>query len=314
MPCYHPLTAYKWPDSGNGARPLHFLNKENKLQFKNLTGGKIIKVACGQCIGCRLERSRQWAIRCLHEAQMHDENCFLTLTYDEQKIERLAIFDENEPDKVDYSLSSGKGSDIQKFMKRLRKRYENEKIRFFQCGEYGDKYSRPHHHVCLFGKTFKDVYPVVLKNGRTVFTSPSVSELWPYGFNTVGEVTFESAAYVARYVTKKLNGEKVNEYDGRAPEFTTMSRRPGIGKRWYDLYESDVRVGDCVVLRGGIKCKPAKYYDSLFDVQNHNEMQKIKIEREKRAGINYWNNTRERLLRREHIVKHNTLKRSYENA
>ena len=106
-----------------------------------------------------------------------------------------------------------------------------------------------------------------------LYTSAILNELWSFGFSTIGDVTFESAAYVARYVMKKITGDKAeSHYQGRVPEYTTMSRRPGIGKPWFEKFGSDVYPADEVVIRGGIVCQPPKYYDSLYDVDNHSQM------------------------------------------
>ena len=118
---------------------------------------------CGQCIGCRLERSRQWAIRCVHEASLWPDNCFVTLTFDDDNI-----------------ISSGSlvKADFQKFMKRLRKRF-GKGVRYFHCGEYGDLLGRPHHHACLFNFSFPDRYLWSSSGGVNLYRSPTLEELWP---------------------------------------------------------------------------------------------------------------------------------------
>lgn len=220
---------------------------------------RVLTLSCGQCIGCRLERSRQWAVRCMHEAQMHESNAFVTLTYN----------DDNLP--ADSSLNY---RHFQLFMKRLRRRYG--KVRFYMCGEYGDLYGRPHFHSCLFGIDFSDRYfwrqsPA----GFRLFRSPSLEEIWTFGNAEIGDVTFESAAYVARYVTKKVTGAAAAEhyrivdpdtgevYD-RVPEFTHMSLKPGIGFAWYDKFSKEVFPHDRVVVRGK-EVKPPRYYKRLLN-------------------------------------------------
>ena len=146
MPCYHPLQG--WRKQGGG------------LTF-NLRDGFVdrpVTVSCGQCIGCRLERSRQWAVRCMHEASMHTDNCFVTLTYSDEGIAHLDRCIDPETGEIGAGpLRSLNKRDIQLFMKRLRKR-TGAKIRYLQCGEYGSKTQRPHHHVLLFGFDFSDKY------------------------------------------------------------------------------------------------------------------------------------------------------------
>lgn len=143
-------------------------------------------VSCGQCIGCRLERSRQWAVRCMHEKQMHDDACFITLTYD----------DDNLPFGETLVLS-----DWQKFMKRLVKK--NGPIRFYHCGEYGDDTNRPHYHAILFGYRPDDPELFSTSGETKLYASPSLRNTWGMGHCTFGDATFETAAYVARYITKK---------------------------------------------------------------------------------------------------------------
>lgn len=218
-----------------------------------------LTLPCGRCIGCRLERSRQWAMRCVHESELYDKNCFITLTYNPDNLP------------VDGSLDV---SMFQKFMKRLRKRYEvldddgklvpGTGIRFFHCGEYGAELSRSHYHAILFNHDFEDKKYMSTKNGNRLYRSAILEELWPYGFCTVGDVTFESAAYVARYICKKINGPKAeSHYGSKAPEYATMSRRPGIGMRWIENFGREVYRDDFVVFRGQ-KMKPPKAYDKAF--------------------------------------------------
>ena len=148
---------------------------------------------------------------------MWDRNCFVTLTYN----------DEHLP--ANGSLNK---RDITLFLKRLRKRY-GKGIRYYQCGEYGELLSRPHHHAILFNHDFEDKQLWSVRGGVRLYRSASLEQLWPYGYSTIGDVTFESAAYVARYVVKKITGEREGEhYRGKMPEFATMSRRPGIGRGW----------------------------------------------------------------------------------
>ncbi|QXP08069.1 MAG: replication initiator protein [Arizlama microvirus] len=301
MPCYHPLTAYrssKGRDPVKGTWPIVFglkgANKNEKLS-----------IPCGQCIGCRLERSRQWAIRCVHESELYDENCFLTLTYNDDNIERCKNGSLN---KRDFVL----------FMKRLRKDVYNEfgkRVRFFHCGEYGEQTGRPHHHVCLFGFTPQDRDLWSVRNGVSLYRSNWLSKRWTFGYCTIGDCTFESAAYVARYVLKKVTGEAAkSHYSGKEPEYVTMSRRPGIGREWYEENKSDILKADAIVMRGGMKLRPPRYYDKLYDVENHSDMLRRKEERV--AKVNVLNTTRERLSVKEKLKKQKLkqLKRSYENG
>lgn len=220
-----------------------------------------VKLPCGQCIGCRLERSRQWAIRCVHEASLHKENCFITLTYDEEHIPK------------DHSLNK---RDFTLFMKKLRKKY-GSKIRFFMCGEYGDQLLRPHYHACLFNFRPPDLLPWAVRADKiTLYRSAAMEKLWSRGYVTVGDVSFESAAYVARYVVKKVTGSKAADYyRDKLPEYTNQSRRPGIAAGWLEKYKTDVYPLDKIVIRDGTQCRPPRYYDKIYDVETAVEMKPL---------------------------------------
>lgn len=257
-----------------------------------------IQIACGQCVGCRLERSRQWALRCVHEASLYDDNCFITLTFAPEHLEKR----EN-PWSLDVR-------DYQLFMKRLRKKF-GAKIRFFHCGEYGEKYGRPHYHACLFNFDFPDKELWKVVNGHRLYTSKSLEELWPFGFSSIGDVTFESAAYVARYIMKKITGEnselryglvdsETGEYTPIKPEYTTMSRRPGIGKEWFDSFSTDVYPSDFITINGK-KCRPPKFYDKLYEKERPYEFLDLKEARKLKAEQHSEHNTPERLAVREQI-------------
>jgi len=251
-----------------------------------------INLPCGRCIGCRLEKSRQWAVRCVHEAQLHQENSFITLTFNQS-----CPLDGTKTDPT-YSLHK---HHFQRFMKRLRKEYPEKQIKYFHCGEYGEKSERPHHHACLFNHDFEDKILYKESNGIKLYTSEKLQKLWPFGHSTIGDVTFDSAAYVARYITKKITGKLAEEhYKGRLPEFCTMSRRPAIAKQWLQKYTSDVYPQDYVVIRGK-KSKPSKYYDKQLELTNPKEYETIKAERVFKNRGNP-NNATERLEAGEIIV------------
>lgn len=256
MPCYHPLTAYTLPKRA--------ANGKQQITFKRTTDGimRPIALPCGQCIGCRLDRSLDWAVRISNEASLYDKNCFITLTY----------APEHEPDNGSLVVSH-----YQKFMKRLRKRFPNETIRFFQCGEYGENLGRPHYHACLLNFDFPDkILHRRNERGEPIYRSPILEDLWPFGFSEIGDVTFDSAAYVARYVTKKISGPMAEaHYSGRLPEYTTMSRRPGIGKPWLDKYATDVYPHDRIALRSGATIQPPRFYDKQFEIMEPTKFAKI---------------------------------------
>lgn len=257
LACYRPLYAFKDYStlSDSGKPVMRFINAVNGNKPVS-DNHEILTIPCGQCVGCRLEHSRRWAVRMMHEAQMHDKNCFITLTYNDQYLP------------ADGSLHL---DHFQKFMKRLRKKFGDVSIRFFHCGEYGSLNQRPHYHAVLFGFDFEDKKRFKLVNNPSVgelfyYVSDTLSKLWPYGFSLIGDVTFESCAYVARYILKKVTGEKAEQhYDGRSPEYITMSRRPGIGFDFYMKYFRDIYPQDLIIDSRGYKSRPPAYYDKLYE-------------------------------------------------
>lgn len=262
MSCYSPLHAFKGKSDNT---------EKIKIVFRRPDSwkGEALDLPCGQCVGCRLERSRQWAVRCMHEASLYSDNSFLTLTYAPESLP------------VDNSLQK---SHFQNFMKRLRKSIAPKRVRYYHCGEYGEKLARPHYHALLFNHDFHDKLYFKGQDQNTISTSETLSKLWPYGFSVVGQVTFESAAYVARYILKKVTGDKSEEhYQGRQPEYTTMSRRPGIGHGWYEKFKTDVYPHDRIIVRGN-PTRPPRFYDNLLGREDRSTLELLKIKREKNGN------------------------------
>ncbi len=284
MACLQPLRGFRSRRlTEKGKRGIVFNVKDG---FTDLP----VTLRCGRCISCRLERSRQWAMRCVHEASMHDANVFVTLTFSDQYL--------------DPSGSLVK-ADFQLFMKRLRKYVDGvcmgQRVRFYHAGEYGEvcmtcrasrlrcmcnyfvpSIGRPHHHVIIFGMDFSDKVLWKCVDGIRLYRSAVLEKLWPYGFASVGDVTFESAAYVARYVVKKITGKPAGaHYGARLPEYSTMSRRPGIARPWFEQFKSDVFPLDEVVIRGGVKCRPPQYYSRLYSLTDPDDYGRIVGERER---------------------------------
>ena len=251
MDCMNPMVAVKNCDKYQFVGAVNSLDSLRKRKYLYDTSGKFIVLPCGQCYACRIQRSRDWATRCVLEAKMHEENCFITLTY----------ADEHLP----AGLSLCK-KDFQDFIKRLRKN-TGAKIRYYMCGEYGEQYQRPHFHACLFGWKPDDLVLFSQRSGVSLYRSATLEKAWQYkGFVTVGDVTYDSAAYVARYVLKKITGANAEEhYAGRLPEYTNMSLKPGIGQSFFEKYSTDIYSKDFIVIRDNIKCKPPRYFDRIYD-------------------------------------------------
>lgn len=337
MACYKPISGYLVTDEKGNRK---FKADKDYSRASN----KYMEVPCGRCIGCRLERSREWAVRLVHEARCYpEEQChFLTLTY-AQEPEHGTLVKKH----------------FQDFMKRLRKKNKG-KIRFFHCGEYGQvclncgksnpihhpnhknhngcaswspTIGRPHYHAIIYGLEIDDLEIHRVNHlGDIIYKSQKIEDTWTHGFITVGKVTFESCAYVARYITKKINGKQaeghymkpleVNPETGEItksvqiqPEYITMSRRPGIGHEHHERYHSDVYPYDRVVIRreaGSYLSKPPRYYDKLLEKRDPEMYKKVKLNRER--AINPNENTDIRLDAREMVKRAQTknLTRNFE--
>jgi len=252
MPCRSPLQGYKLP---NG-----------KLSFNRANSTGLLTFPCGMCRDCRLSKAREWAIRCYHEASMHERNCWLTLTF------------EHDP------VTIGK-SDLQIFFKALR--HAGHKFSYYGVGEYGEKLSRPHYHVCLFGTDFDDKYPWQRSKGGLLYRSPKLEKAWPHGHAKISELSLENAGYTARYTMKKIMGDMAQEhyikdYHGIdvnvTPEFAVMSLRPPIGKRWIEKYYEDVFPADNVIYKGK-ECPVPRYYYNWLQVHQPALFKKVRAKR-----------------------------------
>lgn len=254
---------------------------------------------CGQCIGCRLERSRDWAIRSVHEAQMHKRNSFVTLTYD----------DDHLPDDRSVNVR-----EWQLFAKKLRNKIGP--FRFLHCGEYGSRANtlRPHYHAVIFGQDFgADAVPFEeTDNGDMLYQSQTLTSLWGKGLAVLGELNFETAAYVARYVTKKVTGDKSErEYERVSPTtgevwqvkppYVTMSRNHGLGVKWLMKYWKDIYVDDVVHIEGR-KFRPPYYYDKLVAIKAPERFEAIKERRRNRAKDQIFDVTEARRKTRERVM------------
>lgn len=277
MGCLHPLTGYWSRDVGASGKRAVTFNRNGA--FSPVP----ISIPCQRCQGCRLERSKNWAARCMHEKLSHADNCFITLTYD----------DDNLPS--DGSLIK---RDLQLFNKRLRKwcvKHRGSSFRFYACGEYGDTYGRPHYHSICFNCDFPDKrFYKYNARSEPLYTSVILDNIWGLGITTVGDVTFDSCAYVARYCMDVISGDMAADwYQGRLPEFSNMSRRPGIGAAWFAKYGRHAYEHDSVVVEGR-EMRPPRYYDSQFELVDPTRMAAIKKVRSRRAHKRLKENTPER--------------------
>lgn len=286
MVCYHPLIAVdvaKGQQEKACIRVIGSAEQNPALYEKAQKEDHAFIVPCGQCIGCRLERSRQWAIRISQEASLYEQNCFITLTYMPKFCPPTLVL-----------------RDFQLFMKRLRKKYGNG-IRFFHCGEYGDLTGRPHYHAALLNFDFPDKKLFKVHNGFKYYLSESLSNLWPFGNHLISDLTYDSAGYIARYVLKKITGDAaVDAYKDKVPPYVTMSRRPGIGTPWIEKYLENVYNHDRVVVKGH-ECLPPRFYDEVLKENYPEWFDYIKEQRAARFSDDL-NNTLQRLNVREEVT------------
>lgn len=263
--------------------------------LKAINSALPMSLPCNGCIGCRLDRSEQWAVRCSHEAQMHEANSFVTLTYSNEHLPE------------NYSVSK---REYQLFMKRLRKELTG-KVRYFACGEYGDQTLRPHYHALIFGYAFPDRETLrVNEKGHALYKSKQLERLWPYGLHEIGNVEHDSARYVAGYCMKKIGGDKAAAHYTRTHpvtgitvqverEFQLQSTSPGIGARWFDKFKTDAFPSDFLVVDGRQVMVPRYYFLKLKE----NEQQALQRKRKLRsaAPAKKANRTTERLKVREEV-------------
>lgn len=262
-------------------------------------------VPCGQCIGCRLDNSIMWAARCYHEQSWQKyhygrESCMLTLTYDD---EHLPLTRTGEP--------TLQHRDVELFLKRVRKNNDT-KFRYFLCGEYGKKNDRPHYHICMFGFKYDDErFDSMSGNGFPLFTSEKLKRDWRdenescIGRATSQELTIETAAYCARYCTKKITGKNV-DIKGAAREqtYATMSRKPGIGAEWFDAYGRDVINSECVVIKNGVKIKVPRYYDEMIKMLDPIEREVMVRKRKERGKLMFEKTSYKRRIDKERLKKY----------
>ena len=335
MPCYHPLDAWQTQEG-----EIHFHQKGTQGKkgrfIKPPNYRRQLDLPCGRCVGCRIDKAKQWAVRIMHEAQQHEKNSFITLTLSNKTLDARALEKNQKRTHAEDArtrIDTIEKRDIQLFVKRLRK-YKNtaaglapdgasplaeNKIKYYAVGEYGEKENRPHYHAAIFGENFTDdkIPWRTSPAGFPLWRSPTLEKLWTLGHAEVGELTFESAAYIARYVMKKINGDKASEHYQRVnpetgeltwitPEFALMSRGGrtgrGIGSAWLTDYRTDVYPNDYVVMNGQ-KLKPPRYYDKLLEELDKYAMDDIRIDRERKAANNAGDNTPARLAAKEAVAK-----------
>lgn len=231
MSCLYPLVGYRGKKNENGKRPVVF--NRSQADYGGYSGKVELDVPCGKCTGCRADKALSWAIRCSNEASLHDQNSFITITYDDAHIP-----------------SDGKISKdaLRSFLNQIRSLKPG--IRFYACGEYGSKTQRPHYHACIFGTDFRGGHEYQIDD--QLFGVTEIDALWGQGKVTIAEFTMATACYVAGYVGKKAG---INEDES----FQIMSTRPGIGFTWLLKHFEDVLKTNSIVIEGREYPVPPQY-------------------------------------------------------
>lgn len=280
MACYSPLKSFPTGkfNEKTGKPVLRILSAQTTA-FKDVNGKFVEgqKIPCGQCIGCRLDYSREWAIRSYLEAKQYKFNYFITLTYNDDHLPRGKGWSVESGECFDSVTLEPK--DLTKFIKDVRGHwkyhFDHIGIRFMAAGEYGDTSRRPHYHLIMYNlpiddlKLWKTNY-----NKQKLYVSPTLSKIWGKGYVVIGEVTWESSAYVARYVMKKQTGKDnriVYSALGQKKEFMRVSRNPGLARNYFeDNYKKIYETDQVFVNRGGkvIASKPVAYFDRLYEKIN----------------------------------------------
>lgn len=302
MSCFYPLWG-KPPTTEGGKTTFSALAPTTATGVKANQNYGLMPIPCGHCYGCRSDQRLQWTIRNTHEASLHQDTTFLTLTIDDEHLPWHGS--------LDRAL-------LQNFLKRLRHEcnrvhnptYRNSRpntisnaetrIRFFACGEYGTTTKRAHYHALLYNMWPRDAQVY----GADTYTSSTMSELWKEGSHQFSRVNPDRIAYVCGYTVKKMGtirdrtaygvvDPETGEYFERQPEFAVMSRRPGIGAGWFEKFNKDLRRG--YLHHEGSKVTVPRFYERKYQETYPEEVEERKLLRAK--------------LRDQHDPKEQTLRR-----
>lgn len=270
---------------------------------------KIDIVPCGYCESCRIQRSKENATKCVLESKEYPDgyNWFITYTYNDEHLPMIDEMVNEKTGEIYEDDGTWNGTLVKehrtKYWKDTRNywdyHFHHNGIRFFECGEYGGTTGRSHYHAIGFNFPINKedlVFYKFNRNKQPIWTCDKVAKLWQdekglqRGFVTIAKVNWQTCAYVARYCTKKMYGEYAEDYyksKGQIPEFINMSRKPGIGRAYYDENWEKIYKDDEIILemKQGLAqaVPPCKYYDRLFDVEHHEELEQIKAKRKEKA-------------------------------
>lgn len=243
---------------------------------------------------------KKWATRCVLEASQWEYNWFITFTYDDDHLPKA---EEMQDDKGNIYTDNGfwngylEPRHMTLFLKTLRERwkrwYDHDNIRFYYCGEYGDRFKRPHYHALMFNLPIEQqdlIFYKKTRDGNILYKCPKIEELWGKGYVVVAQLNWSTAAYTARYVMKKITGEESSEYyakRGQTQEFVRMSRMPGIARQFYEDHKDEIYKTDEIILKvtgqKPGKIKVPSYYDRIYDIDYPSDMQRVKEIRKENA-------------------------------
>lgn len=336
MSCYKPLIRLYNPENKEISGRVYSLARFSELSGKQLKyedvmyNQKVMLIPCGQCIGCRIRQREDWTTRIELEARNYtpDEVWFITLTYDDEhvpgmilktgEIVRKAQYVWNGSSKAPDAVQILLYTDIQKFLKRLRKASKG-KLRYFCAGEYGEQTARPHYHMILYGWKPTDLKHLYKTRHNGYFTSKWMSNLWGMGNIQIAQAVPETYRYVAGYVTKKMyefNGEKANVYYelGQPKPFACMSLKPGLGDEYYQKHKEEIWNKGYIQCSNGKRAQIPRYYEKMMEQENPQRLWEIKRERQRKLieenrlkyeNHDYWNE----LKTKERVIKKSSKKR-----
>lgn len=313
---YHPAQIIKF-DSTEDYQAWSF------EQDKKGKSRKIDIIPCGKCIGCRLEYSRQWATRGYLESLDYEQNWFCTITYDEDHITTLEEVETKNgltywndgtwngtlvPKELTQFIKNVRQIMQRKYKKELKtwqekahkkdpktpKKPKKPRIRYMACGEYGTAGERPHYHIIFFNLNLpvEDLYSPRIINHEVYYQSHIIENAWGKGICNISEATWNSIAYTARYITKKINGAESEDYyaeKGQEKEFFRVSRMPGIGENYFKKHWKEIYENDEIIIKnkaGAIATQPPKYFDRLLEKKSPETLERVKIKRKRRAKQN----------------------------
>lgn len=273
-----------------------------KLMFRR----DVMLIPCGQCIQCKIRKREDWVTRMELEARTHDKDSiyFITLTYDDDHVPNVNL--ETGEIRRGKAIQWKGGAerpqevqtlwmeDIELFMKRLRKASKTP-LRYFLAGEYGEKTSRPHYHMILYGWMPTDLKPIHKINRTSHYTSDWLVNIWKMGNVDIAPAAPQTYRYVAGYVLKKLYGDDKVKYQemGMKQPFCVMSRRPGLGDEYYKEHKEEIWRDGYIMCSGGKKQQIPEYYWRKLEAEDPQRAWDIKRDRQTKAieGLKYSTST-----------------------